>query len=132
MLRYTAGLTSLSECTQLREVLIDHPYPENVASLLHTICSPHLKKFVVQFWFPHLQKLARAENANVLRQTDNELRAAYDRWTKYATRTIEVAFCISGLDDFALEECQRALKRLLPRLIGDAGVTILSRGRVFK
>jgi hypothetical protein len=126
MLRYTAGLISLSECTQLQEVSIAYPYRELTASLLHTICSPHLKKFVVHFWPKSFRRSIGGMGAEVLRKTDNELRAAYDQWVKHAAGTIEVTFRMEEIDrsGYSLEDCQRALERFLPRFTGSVEVAI--------
>jgi hypothetical protein len=126
-LHCAVGLTSLSEYSQLREVSITHPYPGPTVSLLRTIRSPHLKKFVVHFLFESFSELVGGENAEVLRKADYELRAAYNEWVKHAAGTIEVTFCVAETNDesgYSLEECQRALRMLLPLCTGNIAVTI--------
>ena len=126
-LHRAVGLTSLSEYTQLREVSVTYPYPGPTAPLLCTIRSPHLKKFVVYFLFQSFSELVGGEDTEMLRKADDELRAAYNEWVKHAAGTIEVTFCIAETDGesgYSLEECQRALERLLPLCTENIAVTI--------
>jgi len=114
---------SLSECTQLREVSIPHPYPKSTVSLLKTIRSPQLKKFMVYFadW------TYGGEDAGAWRDTDQELCAAYNLWIKHGAGAIEVAFCMWGVvrAGHLLEGYQKDLKRFFPRLTENVRVTIV-------
>jgi hypothetical protein len=83
---------------------------------------------VVHFWSRSHRKLVGGEDEDALRKADNELCAAYDRWVKHVTGTIEVTFRMAEMDEsvYSLEVCQRALKRFLPQFTGNAAVTIVS------
>jgi len=121
------NMISLSECTQLREVTISHPYPESTTALLQTVHSPYLKKFVVYFRLWSYGNLITDEEGDMLRKADDELRAVYDQWADQVMGTIEVFFCVPTMDksDGWLEGYQEGVKKFFPRLTENVTVTIV-------
>ena len=124
---HPVDLPSLSECVQLRKVSISYPYSDSIPSLLQTIRSPHLKKFVVVFRLWYDGRLTTSEDADRWRKTDDELRAAYDQWTKRVTGAISVTFCMPGVDisGYSLEGYRKDLRRFFPRFTENVPVTIV-------
>lgn len=126
ILRYTANLTSLSECIQLREVSISCPYTNSIAALLHTIRSPHLKRFAVHFRLWSSRRSIQEEDASVWKKMDNELRAAYDQWAIRVTGTIEVTFHVPrDMSGYSLESCKGDLKKSFPRFTEKVAVAVV-------
>ena len=118
---------SLSEFTQLREVCISHPWPESTASLLQTICSSYLKKFMVHFRLWSYGRVIRAEDADMWMKADSELREAYDLWIEHVLGTIEVTFRVPGVErsGYSLEGYQSDLKRFFPQFTEKVAVAIV-------
>ena len=81
------------QCTRLREVSVCHPWSESTASLLRTIRSPHLKRFVIHLYrSAHRDFLRTDQDLDVWTRTDGEPCEAYNQWTKHVTGKIEVIF----------------------------------------
>lgn len=126
-MRHPDNLTSLSECTELREVSISYPYSQSTVSLLRTIRSPHLKKFVVQFnTWSHRTPFGGGD-ADAWVNTDDELCTAYGLWAKHVGGGIDVTFRLPRVDrsGYSVEGYQRDLKKLFPRLTENARMTVV-------
>lgn len=105
-------------------------WSKSIPSLLQTIRSPHLKKFMVYFKNWAYGNLDRVEYINTLMEADGELRKAYDQWTKHVTGTVEVIFYMPGEENDSLGRHQFFLKRAFPRLTEKVAVTIVAGGEV--
>lgn len=82
---------------------------------------------MVQFnLWPHGTQFGDGDS-DAWRNTDNELCMAYGLWTKHVGGPIDVTFRLPRVDriDYSLEEYQRDLKKLFPRLIENVPVNIV-------
>lgn len=107
------------------EVSISYPWPESLPSLLLTIRSPRLRKFVVHFSKWDYKAWNDARYVERLMDTDHKFCEAYNQWTKHVTGTIQVEFHIQGVESKSLGN-KTGIERYLARFTENVAVSFIS------